>query len=136
MTVERVVGGTIPAVLAVQRSPEKYAAFVGTEQMVDVRETDELFHADTLAWAAERGNDELVATLRELGPPPYADLLDAGPGPARGGAAARRPGRRREGRARGPRPRRAGARVVRSAGHRASFEQPKLYAELLVSELR
>jgi len=67
--------GTIPSVLALQRHPEKYHAFVGTGQMVDVAETDRIFYEETLTWADEQGNAELVATLREIGPPPYQDLL-------------------------------------------------------------
>lgn len=68
--------GTIPSVLAVQRHPEKYHAFVGTGQMVDVAETDRIFYQETLAWAQEQDDAELLATLHQIGPPPYADLLD------------------------------------------------------------
>jgi pimeloyl-ACP methyl ester carboxylesterase len=66
--------GTIPAVLAAQRHPELYHAFVGTGQMVSIREADRIFYEDTLAWAEQNGNGRLVATLREAGPPPYDDL--------------------------------------------------------------
>jgi pimeloyl-ACP methyl ester carboxylesterase len=68
--------GTIPSVLAVQRHPERYHAFVGTGQMVDIAETDRIFHDDTLAWAQRTNNDDLAATLQETGPPPYDDLAD------------------------------------------------------------
>jgi proline iminopeptidase len=44
--------GTIPATLAVQRRPELYHAFIGTGQMVDIRETDRLFYEDTLGVGA------------------------------------------------------------------------------------
>ncbi|WP_433790824.1 alpha/beta fold hydrolase [Actinoplanes sp. CA-252034] len=71
--------GTILGVLAVQRHPELYRAFVGTGQMVSPRETDRLFYADTLAWARRTGDTALAGTLTASGPPPYADILDYEP---------------------------------------------------------
>jgi proline iminopeptidase len=56
--------GTIPAVLAVQRRPELYHAFIGTGQMVDIRETDQRFYEDTLSWARSRGDSALVSGSR------------------------------------------------------------------------
>jgi proline iminopeptidase len=71
--------GSIPATLAVQRRPELYHALVTTGQMVSVRETDRLFYDDTLAWARERGDAQLVGRLESLGPPPYAELVGSYP---------------------------------------------------------
>ena len=71
--------GTILGVLAAQQHPELYYAYVGTGQMVSPRETDIMFYEDTLAWAESTGNEALVATLRQNGPPPYDDLLDYEP---------------------------------------------------------
>jgi pimeloyl-ACP methyl ester carboxylesterase len=71
--------GTILGVLAVQQHPELYHAYVGTGQMVSIRETDVMFYQDTLDWAERTGNDELVATLQQSGPPPYDNLLDYEP---------------------------------------------------------
>ena len=71
--------GTIPAALAVQRRPELYHAFIGTGQMVDIRETDQLFFEDTLAWARSRGDTGLVARLEAMGPPPYTDVIGSYP---------------------------------------------------------
>jgi pimeloyl-ACP methyl ester carboxylesterase len=68
--------GTTLGVLAVQRAPELFHAFVGVGQMVSQRDTDRIFYADTLAWARETGDTGLVATLTENGPPPYEDTLD------------------------------------------------------------
>lgn len=68
--------GTILGVRAVQQHPELYAAFIGTGQMVSARETDHIFYADTLAWARDTGNNDVVNTLTRLGPPPYTTLLD------------------------------------------------------------
>jgi len=67
--------GSTLGVLAVQKRPELYRAFVGVGQMVSQRETDRIFYRDTLAWARKTGNDELVATLTEIGPPPYESIL-------------------------------------------------------------
>lgn len=71
--------GTILGVLAVQRHPELFHAYVGTGQMVSPRETDIMFYEDTLAWAERTGNSALVATLRQNGRPPYDNLLDYEP---------------------------------------------------------
>ena len=71
--------GSILGVLAVQQQPELYHAFVGTGQMVSPRETDRIFYEDTLAWARETGNNDLVDTLTEIGPPPYESILDYEP---------------------------------------------------------
>jgi proline iminopeptidase len=68
--------GTVLAVLAAQRSPESFHAVVGTGQMVDPFETDELMYAQSLADAEARGDTTQVETLREMGPPPYQDTLD------------------------------------------------------------
>ncbi len=62
--------GTILGVLAVQRHPELFHAYVGTGQMVSPRETDVMFYEDTLAWAEQTGNDALAATLGQNGPRP------------------------------------------------------------------
>jgi pimeloyl-ACP methyl ester carboxylesterase len=67
--------GTTLGVLAVQQSPERYHAFVGTGQMVSQRETDLWFYQKTLAWAEQTGNQALAATLRRNGPPPYERLF-------------------------------------------------------------
>ncbi len=65
--------GSTLGVLAVQEAPERYAAFVGVGQMVSQRATDAIYYTDTLGWAEATGRDDLAATLREIGPPPYAD---------------------------------------------------------------
>ena len=71
--------GSTLGVLAAQQRPDLYHAFVGTGQMVSQRATDILFYEDTLAWAEETGQDDLVATLRANGPPPYEEMLDYEP---------------------------------------------------------
>ena len=68
--------GTILGVLAVQKQPQLYAAYIGTGQMVDPLETDRIFYTDTLAWARKNGNTSLVDRLTAIGPPPYREMLD------------------------------------------------------------
>lgn len=63
--------GTIPAVLAAARHPERYRAVVSTGQMVDVVETDQLFHDDIDAEARRRGDVAAQERLVALGRPPY-----------------------------------------------------------------
>lgn len=67
-------GGSIPGVLAVQRHPEKYRAYIGTGQAVDLAASDRIFYADILAWARSHGRVEVVRQLTRQGPPPYRDV--------------------------------------------------------------
>jgi proline iminopeptidase len=67
--------GTTLGVLAVQERPELYRAYVGTGQMVSQLATDRIFYDDTLAWAEATGNDGLADDLRDIGPPPYDEML-------------------------------------------------------------
>lgn len=70
--------GSSLGVLAAEREPDLYHAYVGVGQMVSQRETDIMFWEDTIAWAEENGNDALAERLRSNGPPPYesVDLYD------------------------------------------------------------
>ncbi|MBE9067399.1 alpha/beta hydrolase [Leptolyngbya cf. ectocarpi LEGE 11479] len=67
--------GTILGTLAVQQHPELFYAYVGTGQMISLRETDILFYKDTIAWAEQTNNDALLTTLNQNGPPPYKDFF-------------------------------------------------------------
>ena len=67
--------GSLLGVLAVQRAPQLFRAFVGSGQMVNVLETDLAIYHDLLAVAERTGNTALAARLWEFGPPPYADPL-------------------------------------------------------------
>lgn len=71
--------GTLLGVLAVKQQPQLYAAYIGSGQMVDPRETDRVIYQDTLAWARRTGAAALVQTLTTSGPPPYANILDYEP---------------------------------------------------------
>ena len=66
--------GSILGVLAVQKRPDLYHAFIGSGQMVSVRETDRRIYRDVLALAARTNNAKLAAKMRSYGQPPYADL--------------------------------------------------------------
>ena len=67
-------GGSIPSVLAVRDHPERYRAYIGTGQGVDVADSDRHFYADILAWARATGRDDVARRLADQGPPPYDDV--------------------------------------------------------------
>lgn len=67
--------GTLLGVLAVQKRPDLFAAYVGAGQMANLSETDRMFYDDTLAWARQTGNDSLVQELTSNGPPPYGEVF-------------------------------------------------------------
>lgn len=67
--------GSLLGALTVQRRPDLFHAFIGTGQMVSIRETDQLMYADTLEWARRTGQSGIVAQLEEIGQPPYSNLL-------------------------------------------------------------
>lgn len=66
--------GTTLGVLAVQRAPELYHAFIGSGQMVSQRETDRQLYRDVLDLAARTGDTDLAAKMRAYGEPPYKDV--------------------------------------------------------------
>jgi pimeloyl-ACP methyl ester carboxylesterase len=66
--------GTILGVLAVQQRPDLFHAWIGSGQMVDVRETDRRIYRDLQAYAARSGDAALAGTLAAIGEPPYRDI--------------------------------------------------------------
>jgi pimeloyl-ACP methyl ester carboxylesterase len=68
--------GSTLGVLAVQRRPDLFAAYVGSGQMVDQAETDTRMYAESVAYAQRVGDAAFAAQLAAIGPPPYANLLD------------------------------------------------------------
>jgi proline iminopeptidase len=66
--------GSILGVLAVQRQPDLFHAFIGSGQMVSPRETDRRIYKDVLELAARTNNAGLTAKIRSYGQPPYADM--------------------------------------------------------------
>jgi pimeloyl-ACP methyl ester carboxylesterase len=71
-------GGSVIGVLAVQRRPELYHAWIGSGQMVDPQETDRRIYRDLLAHAARNDDGKLAGKLQALGPPPYHDVFGYG----------------------------------------------------------
>jgi len=67
--------GTVLGVLAVQRHPELYYAYLGSGQMVDLLETDTRINHDVLAAAEKSGDSALAAKVKSLGAPPYKDPM-------------------------------------------------------------
>ena len=66
--------GSILGVLAVQRRPDLYYAWIGSGQMVNVVETDRRVYRDLVDYAARTGDGALAAKLAEIGEPPYRDI--------------------------------------------------------------
>jgi pimeloyl-ACP methyl ester carboxylesterase len=65
--------GTILGVLAVERRPDLYFAWLGSGQMVDVTETDRRIYGDLVAYANRVGDRGLADALAQIGEPPYRD---------------------------------------------------------------
>ncbi|MCB8983376.1 MAG: alpha/beta hydrolase [Ardenticatenaceae bacterium] len=65
--------GTTLGVLAVQKRPDLYYAWIGSGQMVSQRETDQQLYRDILALAERTGNSELTTQMLAFGEPPYDD---------------------------------------------------------------
>lgn len=63
--------GTIPGIRAVQARPDLYYAYVGSAQMVNVRETDQMIYNLMLDHSIKTGDQAFVQTLKKQGPPPY-----------------------------------------------------------------
>jgi len=69
--------GSLLAVLTLDHDTVgRYAAYIGTGQMVSPRATDILIYEDTLAWAESNAKVSLADSLRSRGPPPYKNILD------------------------------------------------------------
>jgi proline iminopeptidase len=71
-------GGSVIGVLAVQQHPELYHAWIGSGQMVNLRQTDRLIYRDLLAYAAIHHDKGLASKLRGYGAPPYASVYAYG----------------------------------------------------------
>ncbi|GIV63439.1 MAG: alpha/beta hydrolase [Chloroflexota bacterium] len=64
--------GTIIGVRAVQARPDLFHAYVGTAQMVNLRQTDQMIYDAVLGHAQKIGDDAFVKTLQTQGRPPYS----------------------------------------------------------------
>lgn len=63
--------GSALGIMAVQRYPELFHAFIGTGQMVAFLENDRICYDFALRLAAERGDTKQVEKLKQQGLPPY-----------------------------------------------------------------
>ena len=63
--------GTIIGVRAAQARPDLFHAYVGTAQMVDVLETDQMIYEMVLDHSRTAGDKAFTQTLEQQGPPPY-----------------------------------------------------------------
>ena len=63
--------GTIIGARAAQARPDLFHAYIGTAQMVNVRETDQMIYDMVLAHSHQTGDAKFVQTLETQGPPPY-----------------------------------------------------------------
>jgi len=68
--------GSTLGVLAAQRRPDLFAAYVGTGQMVNQAETDRRMYAESIAYAQREGKVAFAEQLAAIGPPPYDSMLD------------------------------------------------------------
>lgn len=66
--------GSLLGVLSVQKHPERYHAFIGSGQMVDVQESDRQIYQALLQSANQRGDQSLIEKLQQYGEPPYEDI--------------------------------------------------------------
>lgn len=66
--------GSTLGVLAVQRRPDLFHAYIGSGQMVSQRVTDQIIWRDLLADAKARGDGAGYDHLVTMGEPPYADM--------------------------------------------------------------
>ncbi len=63
--------GSLVGVLAVDRAPELYHAYIGISQLVSVPRSERLLHFAGLALAERTGRTDVARQLRAIGPPPY-----------------------------------------------------------------
>lgn len=63
--------GSALGIFLAQRSPERYHAVVGTGQMVDFLETEQMDYDKAMEIAQARGDAAKIEKLKENGPPPY-----------------------------------------------------------------
>lgn len=63
--------GTILATNAVKNAPEKYLAYIGVGQFVDVKEGEKISYDYTMSEAKKQKNIDVIAQLEKIGPPPY-----------------------------------------------------------------
>lgn len=63
--------GSIIGVRAAQQRPDLYHAYIGTAQMVNVLESDQIIYDKMVAYARQTGDSKYLQSLEKQGPPPY-----------------------------------------------------------------
>ena len=63
--------GSIIGVRAAQERPDLFHAYIGTSQMVDAAETDQIIYEMVMDHSQKTGDTKFVETLQKQGPPPY-----------------------------------------------------------------
>jgi pimeloyl-ACP methyl ester carboxylesterase len=65
--------GSALGIHMLKRRPELFSAFVGTGQLVNMRQNEEHNYRRQMEQAERLGNEEAVRALRAIGPPPFPD---------------------------------------------------------------
>ncbi len=68
--------GTLPAILAADRDPQLFYAYIAVSQLVDINESERRLTAAALRHAQTAHARAMARELRAVGPPPYWDLPD------------------------------------------------------------
>jgi pimeloyl-ACP methyl ester carboxylesterase len=66
--------GSALGIYMLRRRPELFSAFVGTGQLVNMRENEEYNYRRQLKQAERLGNHDALQALRAIGPPPYSQF--------------------------------------------------------------
>jgi len=66
--------GGVLGLRMVEQSPDRFAAFVGTGQIVGMPATQDVLYQYALSHATAAHDDKMLAALSQLGPPPYNTL--------------------------------------------------------------
>jgi pimeloyl-ACP methyl ester carboxylesterase len=65
--------GSVLALDMIRRRPELFSAYVGTGQVVNMRRNEEFNYTRQMGQARAAGNEQALAALDEIGPPPYKE---------------------------------------------------------------
>jgi pimeloyl-ACP methyl ester carboxylesterase len=64
--------GSLIGILSIQKYPDSYHAYIGTGQIVNMQENEQISYDWTLAQATKAKDNQAIRTLTEIGNPPYA----------------------------------------------------------------
>jgi len=68
--------GSLVGVRAIQRRPDLFSAYVGLGQLVSLKRNEEISYRWVVEEAERRGDEEALAELEAIGPPPYASQAE------------------------------------------------------------